>query len=138
MQCVRQARSLPVAPVSLHAVSWDHQHRKNNVANTWRDSARAWLSAIRSCVETDQALSVNISVKQHKTRRTVDAARDGVLFIDETYALTQSGSGMDFGTEAISTLVKLMEDNREKLVVIAAGYSQEIVNFRINTGFRSR
>jgi stage V sporulation protein K len=63
---------------------------------------------------------------------------DGVLFIDEAYALAQ-GSGNDFGGEAISTLLKKMEDNRSRLSVIVAGYGAEMEQFiSTNQGLKSR
>ena len=63
-----------------------------------------------------------------KTAEKIDAAIGGVLFIDEAYALT-SGGGRDYGNEAIETLLKRMEDQRGKFVVIAAGYPDNMKTF---------
>lgn len=73
-----------------------------------------------------------------KTNNIIDSALDGVLFIDEAYSLIQ-GSNSDFGTEAISTLLKRMEDDRDRLIVILAGYSNEMKQFiDSNPGLQSR
>jgi SpoVK/Ycf46/Vps4 family AAA+-type ATPase len=73
-----------------------------------------------------------------KTREVIDRTKPGVLFIDEAYALTPS-SGVDFGHEAISTLVKAMEDHRDDFAVIVAGYEEEMTEFiGSNPGLRSR
>lgn len=73
-----------------------------------------------------------------KTRELIDRTRPGVLFIDEAYALTPS-SEVDFGYEAIATLVKAMEDHRNELAVIVAGYEEEMAEFiGSNPGLRSR
>ena len=73
-----------------------------------------------------------------KTNAKIDEALDGVLFIDEAYTLAEGGQG-DFGQEAINTLLKRMEDDRNRLVVILAGYSKEIQHFiDSNPGLQSR
>ncbi len=73
-----------------------------------------------------------------KTQEVINRTRPGVLFIDEAYALTPS-SGVDFGAEAIATLVKAMEDHRGELAVIVAGYGEEMGEFvGSNPGLRSR
>jgi SpoVK/Ycf46/Vps4 family AAA+-type ATPase len=73
-----------------------------------------------------------------KTREVIDRSKPGVLFIDEAYALTPS-SGVDFGHEAIATLVKAMEDFRNEFAVIVAGYEEEMQEFiGSNPGLRSR
>ena len=73
-----------------------------------------------------------------KVQAVVDKALGGVLFIDEAYALAR-GDTQDFGEEAVATLVKLMEDHRDDLVVIVAGYPDEMRTFiDSNPGLRSR
>lgn len=73
-----------------------------------------------------------------KTQEVIDRSRPGVLFIDEAYSLTPT-SDLDFGREAIATLVKAMEDHRGELAVIVAGYQDEMAEFvGSNPGLRSR
>lgn len=76
-----------------------------------------------------------------KTTEVFNKAIGGVLFIDEAYTLTNQskGSGPDFGQEAVETLMKLMEDHRDEIVVIVAGYSEQMGQFlESNPGMASR
>lgn len=94
-------------------------------------------------VETDRQTLVSSYVGQtaSKTTEVINQSIGGTLFIDEAYTLVKAGdnSGSDFGKEAIDTLLKRMEDDRGKFIVIAAGYTEDMEKFLdSNAGLKSR
>ncbi len=94
-----------------------------------------------TCVEVDRSKLVGDHIGETAilTQKVIDEALGGVLFIDEAYTLSKPDSSIDFGQEAIDTLLKAMEDNRSQLVVIAAGYTDEMQQFiKSNPGLKSR
>ncbi len=91
-------------------------------------------------VETDRSGMIAEYAGQTavKVNKVVDEALDGVLFIDEAYSLVGESKD-DYGKEAVATLIKRMEDDRKRLIVVLAGYSKEMENFiETNPGFKSR
>ncbi|MDD3024240.1 MAG: AAA family ATPase [Syntrophomonadaceae bacterium] len=89
-------------------------------------------------VERADLVGEYIGHTAQKTREMLKKSMGGIMFIDEAYSLNQGGE-RDFGKEAISTIVKSMEDSRDNLVVILAGYSSETERFlKSNPGLRSR
>lgn len=91
-------------------------------------------------VETDRSGLVAGYVGQtaKQTNGIIDSALDGILFIDEAYALAEDG-GKGYGGEAIATLLKRMEDDRSRLIVVVAGYTEEMKTFiDANPGLKSR
>lgn len=92
-------------------------------------------------IETDRSGLIAGYVGQTalKVKEVVEKAIGGVLFIDEAYSLTNGNITNDFGSEAIDTIVKMMEDYRDDLVIIVAGYKEEMKQFlESNTGLLSR
>ncbi|GJF14293.1 ESX-3 secretion system protein EccA3 [Mycolicibacterium cyprinidarum] len=81
----------------------------------------------------------HIGETEAKTNAVIDSALDGVLFLDEAYALASTGAKNDFGLVAIDTLLARMENDRDRLVVIVAGYRKDLDSFLdSNEGLRSR
>src|SRR3954453_5824205 len=142
VQNLRKQRGLPVIESSRHLVFTGNPGTgKTTVARLLAQIYRT-LKVVEKgqLVETDRAGLVAGYVGQTalKSQEVFERALGGVLLVDEAYALARGGDN-DFGQEAIDTLVKLIEDHRDEIVVIAAGYPDEMAEFiASNPGLESR
>ena len=139
---VRMTEGMTKIPVGLHCIfTGSPGTGKTTVARSVADMYNAiGLLPTNKVVEVDRASLVAGYVGQTAIRvqEVINQAIGGVLFIDEAYSLS-SDTGAGFGDEAISTLVKAMEDHRENLAVIVAGYKDPMKSFiDSNQGLKSR
>ncbi|MCI8750136.1 MAG: AAA family ATPase [Lachnospiraceae bacterium] len=140
---LREKMKMPVMDMSYHMVfTGSPGTGKTTVARLVGKIYKALgILSDGKMIETDRSGLVAGYVGQTaiKVHETVEQAIGGVLFIDEAYSLINPDVPNDFGSEAVDALVKLMEDHRDNLVIIVAGYTEEMKTFlKSNTGLISR
>nr|WP_223271944.1 AAA family ATPase [Algoriphagus ratkowskyi] len=142
IQKAREAKGFKTSPLSYHIVFKGNPGTgKTTVARIVAKIYKA-LGVLQQgqLVETDRSGLVAEYLGQTaiKVNKTIDSAINGVLFIDEAYSIISDAKD-SYGKEAVATLIKRMEDDRDKLIVVIAGYTNEMDDFiETNPGFKSR
>ena len=142
VQNQRQKAGLPVQPLSYHLVFTGNPGTGKTTIARMISKIYKHLGILKNgtLIETDRAglIAEYVGQTASKVNKVVDSALNNVLFIDEAYSLVSEGSN-DYGKEAVATLIKRMEDDRDKLVLIIAGYTNEMKKFiDTNPGVKSR